>query len=65
MRMSGNPGIEGDVRKNLLDRPIAEKVFQPWWDSVEDFLLNVLLVLGQISSLFVDSSQSSNQCVSN
>ena len=35
-------GIEGDVRKSLLDRPDAEKVFQPWWDSVEDYILNIL-----------------------
>ena len=46
-------GIEGDVKKSLLDRPDAEKVFQPWWDSVEDYLLNILIALGiqQYSSL--------------
>ena len=40
-------GIEGDVRKSLLDRPDAEKVFQPWWDSVEDYILNILIALGE------------------
>ena len=38
--------IEGDMKRSLLDRPDAEKVFQPWWDSVEDYLLNSLLALG-------------------
>ena len=44
--MSSSGGIEGDVRRSLLDRPDAEKVFQPWWDSVEDYLLNTLIALG-------------------
>ena len=38
--------IEGDVRKNLLDRSDAEKVFRPWWDTMEDYLLNSLIALG-------------------
>ena len=40
--------IEGDVRKNLLDRTDAEKVFRPWWDTLEDYLLNSLIALGQL-----------------
>ena len=40
--------LEGDVKKSLLDRPDAEKVFQPWWDSVEDYLLNILIALGDL-----------------
>ena len=40
--------IEGDVRKNLLDRTDAEKVFRPWWDTLEDYLLNSLIGLGEI-----------------
>ena len=39
--------FEGDVKKNLLERTEAEKVFRPWWDSLEDYLLNTLIVLGQ------------------
>ena len=42
--------LEGDVKKSLLDRPDAEKVFQPWWDSVEDYLLNILIALGDLQS---------------
>ena len=39
--------IEGDVKKNLLDRTDAEKVFRPWWDTLEDYLLNILILIGQ------------------
>jgi hypothetical protein len=39
--------FDGVVRKNLLDRTVAEKVFRPWWDTVEDYLLNVLIFLGK------------------
>ena len=39
--------FEGDVKKNLLERTDAEKVFRPWWDTLEDYLLNILIVLGQ------------------
>ena len=39
--------IEGDVKKNLLDRTEAEKVFRPWWDTLEDYLLNILIVIGR------------------
>ena len=40
--------IQGDLRKNLLDRPDAEKVFRPWWDTVQDYILNGLIGLGRI-----------------
>ena len=40
-------GLDGVVKKNLLDRTVAEKVFRPWWDTVEDYLLNVLIFLGK------------------
>ena len=39
--------IEGDVKKNLLDRTEAEKVFRPWWDTLDDYLLNILIVIGR------------------
>ncbi len=39
--------LDGDVRKSLLDRTDAEKVFRPWWDTVEDMLLNTLIALGE------------------
>merc|ERR1719412_1104495 len=38
--------LDGDVRKTLLDRTDAEKVFRPWWDTIEDMLLNTLIGLG-------------------
>jgi hypothetical protein len=43
--------LDGVVKKNLLDRTVAEKVFRPWWDTVEDYLLNVLIFLGKFESL--------------
>ena len=47
--------IEGDVKKNLLDRTEAEKVFRPWWDTLEDYLLNILIVIGmQVAKRLVD-----------
>ena len=39
--------FEGDVKKNLLERTEAEKVFRPWWDTLEDYLLNILILIGQ------------------
>ena len=45
--------IEGDVKKNLLDRTDAEKVFRPWWDTLEDYLLNILILIGQAKYLYI------------
>ena len=42
--------LDGDVRKTLLDRTDAEKVFRPWWDTIEDMLLNTLIGLGTVHS---------------
>ena len=39
--------IEGDLKKTLLDRTDAEKVFRPWWDTVEDYILNISIGLGE------------------
>ena len=39
--------LDGDVRKSLLDRTDAEKAFRPWWDTIEDMLLNTLIGLGK------------------
>ena len=34
-------------------RSKAEKVFRPWWDTLEDYLLNSLVLLGEAElSLF-------------
>ena len=44
--------LEGDVKKNLLERTEAEKVFRPWWDTLEDYLLNSLVLLGEWRSVF-------------
>ena len=30
-----------------MGRSKAEKVFRPWWDEVEDTLLNTLVILGK------------------
>ena len=46
--MMASMALEGDVRKTLLDRTDAEKVFRPWWDTIEDMLLNTLIALGII-----------------
>ncbi len=45
--------FEGDVKKNLLERSEAEKVFRPWWDTLEDYLLNILIVIGQCQSIIL------------
>ena len=45
--------FEGDVKKNLLERSEAEKVFRPWWDTLEDYLLNILIVIGQSVNYFI------------
>jgi hypothetical protein len=38
--------IERDVKQNLLDRSKAERVFQPWWDALEDYVLTILIGIG-------------------
>ena len=43
----GSMAFEGDVKRSLLDRTDAEKVFRPWWDTLEDMLLNTLIALGK------------------
>lgn len=39
--------LDGEVRRSLLDRTDAEKAFRPWWDTLEDTLLNTLIALGK------------------
>ena len=39
--------LEQDLKKQILGRSKAEKVFRPWWDTVEDYLLNCLVLLGK------------------
>ena len=41
--------MDSEVRKSLLDRTDAEKAFRPWWDTLEDTLLNTLIALGNTS----------------
>ena len=43
--------LEQDIKKQILGRSKAEKVFRPWWDTVEDYLLNSLVLLGKIVSI--------------
>ena len=33
--------------KEINSRSKAEKVFRPWWDTLEDYLLNSLVLLGE------------------
>ena len=40
--------FENDLKKQILGRPKAEKVFRPWWDTLEDYLLNSLVLLGEL-----------------
>ena len=42
---------------NLCDptsifRSKAEKVFRPWWDTLEDYLLNSLVLLGESTLMY-------------
>ena len=39
--------LEQDLKKQILGRSKAEKVFRPWWDTLEDYLLNSLVLLGE------------------
>lgn len=41
--------LDQDLRQQILERSKAEKVFRPWWDTLEDYLLNFLIVLGELS----------------
>ena len=54
--------FEGDVKKNLLERTEAEKVFRPWWDTLEDYLLNILIVLGQTVSFEISPITLAGRC---
>ena len=54
--------LDGDVRKTLLDRTDAEKVFRPWWDTIEDMLLNTLIGLGKTHMLHLRNNTSYKNC---
>ena len=54
--------LDGDVRKTLLDRTDAEKVFRPWWDTIEDMLLNTLIGLGKTHMLHLRKNISYKNC---
>ena len=43
--------LEQDLKKQILGRSEAEKTFRPWWDTVEDYLLNALVLLGKQKDL--------------
>ena len=43
--------LEQDLKKQILGRSEAEKTFRPWWDTVEDYLLNSLVLLGKLIDL--------------
>ena len=42
--------LEQDLKKQILGRSKAEKTFRPWWDTLEDYLLNSLVLLGKWKS---------------
>ena len=42
--------LEQDLKKQILGRSEAEKTFRPWWDTVEDYLLNSLVLLGKLNN---------------
>ena len=44
--------LDGELRKSLLDRTDSEKAFRPWWDTLEDTLLNTLIALGNTQMVF-------------
>ena len=44
--------LDGELRKSLLDRTDSEKAFRPWWDTLEDTLLNTLIALGNAQMVF-------------
>ena len=43
--------LEADLKKEILGRTEAEKVFRPWWDMAEDYLLNSLVLLGEYTQI--------------
>ena len=45
--------MDGELRKSLLDRTDSEKAFRPWWDTLEDTLLNTLIALGKNVIFFI------------
>ena len=51
--MMASMALDGEVKRSLLDRTDAEKAFRPWWDTLEDTLLNTLIGLGKFETLFL------------
>ena len=49
--------LEQDLKKQILGRSKAEKTFRPWWDTLEDYLLNSLVLLGKITYLNIRMSR--------
>lgn len=45
--------LEQDLKKQILGRSKAEKTFRPWWDTLEDYLLNSLVLLGESNQTFL------------
>ena len=55
MMMATNmTSLEQDLKKQILGRSKAEKVFRPWWDTLEDYLLNSLVLLGESLLFYFD-----------
>ena len=40
--------VGGALLEKFIGTSEAEKAFQPWWDTVEDFLVYGLIMLGKI-----------------
>ena len=54
--------LEQDLKKQILGRSKAEKVFRPWWDTLEDYLLNSLVLLGKSNDV-VPNYHYSSRCL--
>jgi hypothetical protein len=39
--------LNSGLQQQVLNRPKAELVFRPWWDSVEDCVLSSMLAIGR------------------
>ena len=48
-----------EILNKFLGNTEAEKAFEPWWDTTEDFLVYGLIMLGKLNNI-TPTSYSSN-----
>ena len=46
-----------EILNKFLGSTEAEKAFEPWWDTTEDFLVYGLILLGKLRNIRRNSSQ--------